>query len=51
VIQPKRVREALDDQGRGRITHELTVTAADGTATTETVHVTIRAKAPKNHGK
>jgi hypothetical protein len=47
VILPKKVREALEESGKGKVRLKLTVTTADGQTKTVTVTVDVKAKKGK----
>lgn len=47
VILPKKVREALEESGKGKVRLKLTVTTADGQTKTVTVTVNVKAKKAK----
>jgi hypothetical protein len=49
VVLPKKVREALEKSGKGRVRVKVTVTAADGTQKVMNVSVVVKAK-PHDHG-
>lgn len=50
VVLPKKVREALAEEGKGKLKLKLTVTGSDGSAKTVTVTILLKDKGGKTKG-